>query len=346
MYCGNPTKVLRAINKLLKTETVALQRKFIHFRGLYLLERCLAEHINTKSIIKHNILLVLQMLPISTKNAIVKLESMVQQMTSAENFGFSTAELAKKILESWAGLELVYKIPKRIKGDAASEQETSGSTSISSIGNELKRSRSEDDGDRALKYQRSASKTPPDAMGGFSSNIQLPEVSAGVVFKEVEIKRLDVSWNQIITKPEAPALKLSTEVSSASISSSRLTESSIEQMVEAAQEASRLRQEALKKKQLDDLEEQKKQSLAKKKMMKERKEKQRELSQSLGKKLVEKAFATATPKPSSSSKSSAPSSSSSKQGNEKESPATLVSEDDKAAIKKLVNCENILVDRF
>lgn len=337
MYCANPSKVLRAINKLLKTETAALQRKFIHFRGLYLLERCLAEHINSKSIVKHNILLVLQMLPISTKNAIVKLEAMVQQMTSAENFGFATAELAKKILESWAGLELVYKIPKRIKGDTASEQDISGSTSISSSGNELKRTRSEDEGDRALKYQRSASKTPPDSIGGFSSSIQLPDVSSGMVFKEVEIKRLDVSWNQIITKPEPLAPKLASEASSVSLSSSRLTESSIEQMVEAAQEASRLRQEALKKKQLEELEEQKKQALAKKKMMKERKEKQRELSQSLGKKLVEKALATATTKHSPPPKSSSQSSSS-KHGDikGKESSLPLVSEDDKAAIKKLV----------
>lgn len=288
MFSGNPTKVLRAINKLLKTESSSLQRKFIHFRGLYLLERCLIEHLNSKSIVKHNILLALQMLPISTKNAIVKLELTVQQMTSAETFGFATAELAKKILESWASLEMVYKIPKRVKGVDFSEQEVSGSTANASV-NEMKRTRSNDESDdRGSKFRRSVSQTPPD---GFSSNIQLPEVSYGVI-KQIEEKRLDFTWNQIIT---TSALNKETSASE-SVSKSTpksveaLTATSIEEMVEAAQEASRQRQEALKLKELEELEKQKRISHAKKKLMKERKEKQRELSQALGRKLVENAL--------------------------------------------------------
>jgi hypothetical protein len=352
MYSGNPTKVLRAINKLLKTETVSLQRKFIHFRGLYLLERCLGEHINTKSIVKHNILLALHMLPISTKNAIVKLESMVQQMTSAETFGFATAELAKRILESWAVLELVYKIPKRLKGDMP-EIETSGSTSLSSIpGSDLKRLRSTDDeSERAQKYQRAASRTPPCSSNIFSSNVKVPEVVSGVVFMEIEEKRLDFSWNQIISVSEESVRTILTEQSITTVSTpttvEKLSESSIEQMVEAAQQASRFRQEALKKKQLEELEEQKRLSLAKKKLMKERKEKQRELSQDLGRRLVEKAKTESaiTPvskekKPSHpSSKDKRHSHSASKEKkleSSSDSKEFSISENEKVAIKKLV----------
>ena len=352
MYSGNPTKVLRAINKLLKTETVSLQRKFIHFRGLYLLERCLGEHINTKSIVKHNILLALHMLPISTKNAIVKLESMVQQMTSAETFGFATAELAKRILESWAVLELVYKIPKRLKGDMP-EIETSGSTSLSSIpGSDLKRLRSTDDeSERAQKYQRAASRTPPCSSNIFSSNVKVPEVVSGVVFMEIEEKRLDFSWNQIISVSEESVRTILTEQSITTVSTpttvEKLSESSIEQMVEAAQQASRFRQEALKKKQLEELEEQKRLSLAKKKLMKERKEKQRELSQDLGRRLVEKAKTESaiTPvskekKPSHpTSKDKRHSHSASKEKNlesSSDSKEFSISENEKVAIKKLV----------
>lgn len=352
MYSGNPTKVLRAINKLLKTETVSLQRKFIHFRGLYLLERCLGEHINTKSIVKHNILLALHMLPISTKNAIVKLESMVQQMTSAETFGFATAELAKRILESWAVLELVYKIPKRLKGDMP-EIETSGSTSLSSIpGSDLKRLRSTDDeSERAQKYQRAASRTPPCSSNIFSSNVKVPEVVSGVVFMEIEEKRLDFSWNQIISVSEESVRTILTEQSITTVSTpttvEKLSESSIEQMVEAAQQASRFRQEALKKKQLEELEEQKRLSLAKKKLMKERKEKQRELSQDLGRRLVEKAKTESAITPvSKEKKPSHPSlkdkrhshsaSKEKKLESSSDSKEFSISENEKVAIKKLV----------
>ena len=361
MYSGNPTKVLRAINKLLKTETVALQRKFIHFRGLYLLERCLSEHMNTKSIVKHNILLALQMLPISTKNAIVKLEIMVQQMTSAENFGFATAELAKRILESWSGLELVYKIPKRIKGEL-SEIETSASTShTSGSGSDLKRVRPvEDESEQALKYHRSSS-------SNIFSNNKFLEVSSGVVFKEIEEKRLDVSWNQMISTPDDSVRSVLTESSMASFSASQMSESNIEQMVEAAQQASRLRQEALKKKQSQELEEQKKLLLEKKKLIKERKEKQRELSQALGKRLVERAMAESesTPKGKksyssskgkknslSSSKEKKPSKSSSNPESSKEKKPSQsssknyedfssISESEKISIKKLVRIRYI-----
>lgn len=288
MYAGNPSKVLRAINKLLKTETVALQRKFIHFRGLYLLERCLELHISSKSIIKHNILLVLQMLPISTKNGVVKLEPMVQKMTDSEAFGYATAELAKKILENWVTLEMVYKIPKRSKSEAS---ETSGSL-------DLKRTRSAEESvdsreSDEFSNKKVARSVTPERTPSFSSSYYDRPTPTSVVYKEISRPQPELSWNNVVAIQEKPLCEDPKSANSVDTPTALegISESSIEQMIEAAQEAKRLKMESEKKRQQEELEEQKKISKLKKKKMQERKEKQRELSQALGKKLVEKAIA-------------------------------------------------------
>lgn len=58
-------------------------------------------------------LVVLKKLPIASRNSIVKLEEMVVRMSDAEVFGDETAALAAELVESWSGLQTVYKIPKR-----------------------------------------------------------------------------------------------------------------------------------------------------------------------------------------------------------------------------------------
>ncbi|KAJ3373238.1 histone methyltransferase set2 [Kappamyces sp. JEL0680] len=290
MHSGNPSKVLRAINKLLKTETQVLLRKFIHFRGLYLLERCLSQHISTKSIVKHNILLVLQMLPISTKNAIVKLETMVQQMTNPESFGYATAELAKKVLESWIDLEMVYKIPKRTKSEIDSDDHSDPASKKhkpATIDSDFHRQQvNSPEQFRAAALDASRQEPLPQRD---PRDFMAYKAFTSVVLKEVEVSRPEFAWNQIIA-PLKPADSLS-ETNRSNEVTTPVSEMSIEQMVEAAQEATRLRQEAIKKKLQMELEEQKKAAHSKKKKIAERKEKQRELSQALGKRLVEKAKA-------------------------------------------------------
>ncbi len=274
MYSSNASKVLRAVNKLLRTDSISLLRKFIHFRGLYLLERCLAQHSSSKSIVKHNILLALQMLPISTKNAIVKLECMVQPLVHAESYGFATAELAKKLLDGWSTLEMVYKIPKRTKSEMDSED---GSCSV-----EIKRIRSIDSNIAGFEHRMVPPLPPKDNNSIYSS---FSSFHSGIV-KEIEHHRPELAWNQILIpnyeKKETESIRSNEVLTPA-------TDLSVEQMVEMAQEATRRRLDAERKKQMEELEEQKRLYALKKKSILARKEKQRELSQSLGKKFFEKA---------------------------------------------------------
>lgn len=88
-------------------------RKFVSYHGLVVLKNCLAAHIESKTICRHHILTVLKMLPIGTKNSVLKLEEMVNKMTDADIYGSEISLLAQELINSWSTLQLVYKIPKR-----------------------------------------------------------------------------------------------------------------------------------------------------------------------------------------------------------------------------------------
>lgn len=88
-------------------------KKFISLHGLVVLKNCLIAHMDSKTICRQQILTVLKCLPIGTKNSVLKLEPLVEKMTDLETFGYEVSTLAKELLDSWAGLQLVYKIPKR-----------------------------------------------------------------------------------------------------------------------------------------------------------------------------------------------------------------------------------------
>jgi hypothetical protein len=123
-------------------------KKFISFHGLIVLKNCLSAHIESKTICRHQILVVLKMLPIVTKNAVAKLEDMVGKMTDLETYGYDTSTLAKDLIETWSTLLLVYKIPKRPASMIQmSREERSNSPSKKSSESRLseKRNRCDDD---------------------------------------------------------------------------------------------------------------------------------------------------------------------------------------------------------
>lgn len=271
----------------------------MYFRGLYLLERCLEEHINSKSILKHNILLVLEMLPIGTRNSIVNIEVLVQQMTSAENFGWETAELARRILERWGLLELVYKIPKRVKSDPDLDSTP-----------ETKRTRSDDEVEQLpVKYQKgqvyiperfqsftptSSTESPP--YTGRTSFVRPPKEELAGVLKEIEREdKFNLSWNTFVPSPiPTKSPEYGTDNDSLEQSTPTLmSESSIEQMVEAAQKSTLAGQEEARRLQQIDQREIEKIAAKNKKKLKEHKKEQRALSHSLAGMLVERARAAA-----------------------------------------------------
>ena len=88
-------------------------RKFVSLHGTNLLKTCLEAHIESKTIVRHQILLCLKSLPIANRATVVKIEDLVKRMEDVEVFGEETARLANELLESWSQLQMLYKIPKR-----------------------------------------------------------------------------------------------------------------------------------------------------------------------------------------------------------------------------------------
>lgn len=224
---------------------------------------------------------------------------MIQSMTSADNFGWETANLSRTILESWQGLEMVYKIPKRVRSEIESD--------VSSSTVDLKRHRTSEDytasppsvgGATPSNYRPSLSQTAfrsSQSPHSFSHSLSpAPNQEADTSIVRVVEDQPRLAWNHIIP------LKMESEqsinrVSSPSVETSTqsmfggLSESSIEQMVEAAQKASQAKQEEEKRKQLRELEEQKRRSKLDKKQLKSHKKEQRALSQTLAGKIIERA---------------------------------------------------------
>lgn len=86
------------------------------FHGLLVLKSCLSQHGRSDLSLCYQILKILGTLPISSRNTIVdnKMDDAVSKMVG-EVREAEIAQTAKELLETWAALPLIYKIPKRLK---------------------------------------------------------------------------------------------------------------------------------------------------------------------------------------------------------------------------------------
>ncbi|KAI8897688.1 hypothetical protein BC833DRAFT_592737 [Globomyces pollinis-pini] len=297
MNCGNPSKVLRTLNRLLKTDTLSLLRKFIGYKGITLLEKCLNIHIKTKSIVKHHILLVLKNLPISTRNPIVTLEPLVKQLVDAEMFGHETSILAEQILENWAGLELVYVIPKRAKQETSPQKSSHFRDDYERSGYSMDHHRFDPRQDRDYSRNESAhylthsrshdrsfelrddksfhrnghlesgmNRTVKDHLKTLSVNELAPELTPSL------------SWNTFIPAPLPKHRSNSPDAVTTPSVAEVLSEDKMQQMIEAAQEATRLAKEAALKKQQKEIENMKRKKEIQKQKHQEKKQKLRQIS--------------------------------------------------------------------
>jgi hypothetical protein len=245
LHSSTPNKVLKALNRILKTDSTWLLRKFVHYRGIYLLYRCLDQHMNGKEIVRYNILLVLKSLPVSTKNPVQEIEKLVEDLDNVNEYGEKTSELAKEVLDSWKDLVIEYKIPKRLA----------------------------DDGDNSLKNEMPELKRPR------IEREQPIEQNTYITHKieDLPIEKPILAWNSIAKL--TPVLERTDSMVSASSNPTvdTLSETSIQQMVRAAQEATKQASEAARKKQLEEEERKKKIMDIKKRKIKEQKLKLKEL---------------------------------------------------------------------
>jgi hypothetical protein len=246
LHSSTPNKVLKALNRILKTDSTWLLRKFVHYRGIYLLYRCLDQHINGKEILRYNILLVLKSLPVSTKNPVQEIEKLVEDLDNVNEYGDKTSELAKQVLESWKDLVIEYRIPKRLANDVDNTPKTELP--------DIKRPRVEKE-----------------------DTIE-PTTYITHKMEDLPIEKPILAWNSIVSKL-TPVLERTDSMVSTSSNPTvdTLSETSIQQMVRAAQEATKQASEAARKKQQDEEERKKKIMEIKKRKIKEQKLKLKEL---------------------------------------------------------------------
>ncbi|KAJ3255397.1 histone methyltransferase set2 [Boothiomyces macroporosus] len=269
-------KVIRSMNRLLGTD-ISLLRKFIYYRGLMLIERCLDQHLNSKSnTVRFYILQVLKLLPITAKNGIVNIEQHVEKMTDENAYGEVLSQLAKQIIENWASLEMVYKIPKKVKVEGENAQRDSPADSDADKSRKRPRSperkrspisnRPSPFGSyRGSEDSYSDSRYRDDKRSSFYESKSLGNYEERkITISNVNIPHL--RWNVANLNPPS-----SVETSSVSLSAQTETASfvdmpaaTVDEMVEAAQEEIR-RKEELERKQQEEAEELRKKAKAAKK---------------------------------------------------------------------------------
>jgi hypothetical protein len=227
-----------------------------------LLEKCLAEHINSKSIVLYNILRVIKNLPISTKNAVVEIEkilSNLKEKSSSEEIHL----LAEDLLHSWKDLEMVYKIPKRELEEI--------SASLQKDGKRQKSNQCEEKFQSTHEHHR---KDPSSKQVERSySMIRVDDLKPKEDFSPA------LSWNQINPvhqRVSELAEPIDSDGSQAG-SSNAMSEDSIQQILDAAQEATRVAEEQQKLQQLKEKEQKKRLVLKKKEKHQQRKEKYKKL---------------------------------------------------------------------
>jgi hypothetical protein len=230
-----------------------------------LLEKCLAEHINSKSIVLYNILRVIKNLPISTKNAVVEIEkilSNLKEKSSSEEIHL----LAEDLLHSWKDLEMVYKIPKRELEEITASLQKDG-----------KRQKSNQCEEKFQSTHEHHRKDPSSKQVERSySMIRVDDLKPKEDFSPA------LSWNQInpvhqrVSELAERHESIDSDGSQAG-SSNAMSEDSIQQILDAAQEATRVAEEQQKLQQLKEKEQKKRLVLKKKEKHQQRKEKYKKL---------------------------------------------------------------------
>lgn len=115
----NSKKLVKAIDKLLATESMVCMRRFLNLRGLFLLRSWLKSMTKDPIIVK-KILNLCTKLPINTRNTIEKsnIEPVLEGLTSSNDIVIEA--LSRKLLKDWGTLKPVYTIPKRSREDSSS----------------------------------------------------------------------------------------------------------------------------------------------------------------------------------------------------------------------------------
>ena len=62
-----------------------------------MLEKCLVAHLHTSSTIKLKVLQILKKLPVSTKNAVLRCESLLEQIKDEQIYGENVVTLAIEV---------------------------------------------------------------------------------------------------------------------------------------------------------------------------------------------------------------------------------------------------------
>ncbi|KAJ3414588.1 histone methyltransferase set2 [Chytridiales sp. JEL 0842] len=113
------SKLESLLRKLEATESIPVLRKFLQAHGLPVLRSCLAHYLKTDSTLCHRVLRICKTIPAASRNSIVdsKIEdSIIKLKEMAINDEITS--LADELLEGWAQLPTVYKIPKRLASQA------------------------------------------------------------------------------------------------------------------------------------------------------------------------------------------------------------------------------------
>lgn len=108
---GKPVVVDKLLDKIQHTRNIVILRKFVQLHGLIILKNWLIEYKNDESIIL-NVLKVLKMLPISTRNTIENSNIEDLLMKIMENSYGKISSISSQVLAQWKALRTVYKIPK------------------------------------------------------------------------------------------------------------------------------------------------------------------------------------------------------------------------------------------
>ncbi|KAI8814863.1 hypothetical protein BJ742DRAFT_192691 [Cladochytrium replicatum] len=154
-----PQKAIRLLHRLEATTELPIQRKFMQYHGLLVLKQCLVHYLKSDAMICSQVLRVLTMLPIWSRNSVVdiKLEETVEKLM--ENCEADLAHNAEQILCTWKTLPIVYKIPKRSQTDIDGEDKNA---------HNLKRSGSElsEQSDKKVRWETpvKSESTPTDVL--------------------------------------------------------------------------------------------------------------------------------------------------------------------------------------
>ncbi|KNC98643.1 uncharacterized protein SPPG_06324 [Spizellomyces punctatus DAOM BR117] len=164
-HAAKPKRIMRLLSKIENTNALPLQRRFIWGHGLSVLKMCLREYTGKNAAICLQVLRILRMLPIASKNTAEKVEDCVVKLAELPDLEIST--IAKELVESWSTLQSVYKIPKRIPPppDSDAPKEATGQDSPSQNGGS-KRSYDEPDGDRVESYSPRSKRSRSDDREG------------------------------------------------------------------------------------------------------------------------------------------------------------------------------------